>query len=188
MVLVSPFAQRERAMALARPGVDGCINKPVRRVRLLTALDTVLVGAHLDRATPVPPRPTEGQFAGSHVLLVEDNAVNQKLAETFLKRAGCSCDIAPHGRAAVDALERRRYDLVLMDCQMPEMDGFEATQEIRRRESGRTRTTIIALTAGALPEDRARALAAGMDDYLTKPVSYGALTEMLSKHLVTCSG
>jgi CheY-like chemotaxis protein len=124
--------------------------------------------------TQSPPSATLDAFTGRgiHVLLVEDNAVNRTLAERLLQKREFTVSIAVDGRQAIAATQRTEFDLVLMDIQMPEMDGFEATAEIRKREkiTGR-RTPIIALTAHALKEDRERCLSAGMDAYVTKPIS-----------------
>jgi CheY-like chemotaxis protein len=118
----------------------------------------------------------------SHVLVAEDNRVNQKLVVRLLEKLGCTVDVAHDGREAVERLQKAEYDLVLMDCQMPEMDGYQATQAIRDRErdSGE-RIPIIALTANAMEGDRERCLDAGMDDYVTKPVSRKALDAVLAK-------
>ena len=117
------------------------------------------------------------------VLLVEDNPVNLAVARKLLTRLGLDCDSAQDGREAVDAVQRNRYDVVLMDCQMPEMDGYEATQEIRVRESvtRRRRLPIVAMTANAMAGDRERCFEAGMDDYLAKPLDLGQLAEVLTK-------
>jgi CheY-like chemotaxis protein len=108
---------------------------------------------------------------GRSVLLVEDNAVNRTLAKRLLEKRGFSVSVAVDGKQAIAAVENGEFDVILMDIQMPEMDGFEATAEIRKRQShnGR-RTPIIALTAHALKEDRDRCLSAGMDAYVTKPI------------------
>ncbi|MDQ1427451.1 MAG: hypothetical protein QOK39_927 [Acidimicrobiaceae bacterium] len=106
---------------------------------------------------------------GFRVLVVEDNLVNQKVAVAILARMGFSCDIAANGFDALGSLALRRYDAILMDCQMPVMDGYEATREIRRREAGR-RTPIIAMTASAIASDREHCLEVGMDDYVAKPI------------------
>jgi signal transduction histidine kinase/ActR/RegA family two-component response regulator len=118
------------------------------------------------------------------VLVVEDNPVNQRVTAAQLRQLGCTPEIASNGRAALAALEADRYDLVLMDCHMPDMDGFEATMEIRRRERenqvGHGRLPILALTASAMAEDRDRCLAVGMDGCVTKPTSPAALRTALT--------
>jgi signal transduction histidine kinase/ActR/RegA family two-component response regulator len=122
--------------------------------------------------------------SGCRVLVVEDNSVNQRVATALLKRMGATVDVAANGREAVDASERIDYDIILMDCQMPVMDGYQATGQIRARESNRPtekRTPIVALTAHAMPGDSQRCLDAGMDDYITKPVSPKDLSTMLEK-------
>jgi signal transduction histidine kinase/AmiR/NasT family two-component response regulator len=116
------------------------------------------------------------------VLLAEDNATNQRVATFMLKALGCDVQIAPNGRLAVDAWRRGAFDLILMDCQMPEMDGFEATRAIRAAAAaGGARTPIIAVTANAMDGDRQRCLAAGMDDYVSKPMTKVALREALDR-------
>ncbi|MDX2154672.1 MAG: response regulator [Bryobacteraceae bacterium] len=119
-------------------------------------------------------------FEGARVLLAEDNSVNRLLATRLLTGFGCCVDAAVNGKEAVSLAEAGRYDLILMDCQMPELDGYEATTQLRR--SGST-TPIVALTAHALAGDRERCLSAGMNDYLTKPLSVAALLSTLSRHL-----
>ncbi|MCP9451922.1 MAG: response regulator, partial [Nitrospira sp.] len=118
-----------------------------------------------------------------HILLVEDNPVNQKVAVKMLEKLGCRVDVAGNGKEAVEAMERIRYTLVFMDCQMPEMDGFEATRIIREREGAARHTPIIAMTANAMAEDRERCLRAGMDDFLSKPVTAQTLTAVLNRWL-----
>jgi CheY-like chemotaxis protein len=115
-------------------------------------------------AAPVAPR--------FKALVAEDNSVNQRLVQRMLENIGGTVDIAVDGRQAVTLALRSDYDVILMDCFMPEMDGYEATGQIRRQqaERGSKRVPIIALTANALPTDREKCLAAGMDDYLSKPV------------------
>jgi CheY-like chemotaxis protein len=123
-----------------------------------------------------PERPLE-----AHVLLVEDNPINQEMARSMLQLLGCHSDLAENGREAVEAVARKRYDLVLMDCQMPLMDGYEATRAIRKAET--TRVPIVALTANALPGDGERCLAAGMDDYLSKPFDVHGLRRIMVRWL-----
>ena len=129
-----------------------------------------------------PPMPFAAA-QGARLLLVEDNFVNQRVALYMLNKLGYPVDVARHGREAVDMLSRSTYDLVLMDCQMPEMDGFEATRIIRDRNSTVLDhdVPVIAMTANAFPADRARALAGGMNDFLAKPVDRSVLASMLAK-------
>jgi CheY-like chemotaxis protein len=120
--------------------------------------------------------------------LVEDNSVNQEVARAMLEQFGCSVEVAGNGFEAFEATGRTRYDLVLMDCRMPEMDGFEATRRIRARETASTTTRtprlpIVALTAHVLESDRQSCLAAGMDDYLSKPFTRLQLERMLTRWL-----
>jgi len=122
------------------------------------------------------------------VLVAEDNIVNQKVSLQQLEKLGYEADVAANGLEVLEALKRRPYDLVLMDCQMPEMDGFQATQEIRRSEGDSRHTPIVALTANALEGDQERCLAAGMDGYIPKPVRMEKLAEMLARWDTTLDG
>ncbi len=116
-----------------------------------------------------------------HILLVEDNPINQKVAQRLLEKAGHSVTIASNGKEAVDLLERQTFDLVLMDVQMPEMDGLEATAVIRQQEEGTERhMPIVALTAHAMMGDREKCLEAGMDGYVTKPVQPPVLFQAMA--------
>jgi CheY-like chemotaxis protein len=136
---------------------------------------------------PAPPRQLAPAAAvhrvaeGVRVLLAEDNSVNQLVARKMLERLGATVETVSNGLRAVEALERASYDIVLMDVQMPEMDGLAATTEIRRREGNARRTPIVALTASAFPEDQAQCLAAGMDDFLAKPLVSSTLKDTLER-------
>ncbi len=149
---------------------------------------TFWVALRLPRSSNLPPAaaPREAEPVGdlrldARVLLVEDNPVNQKVALLQLERLGCRADLATNGLEAIEAYKRGEYDVILMDCQMPVMDGFEATRMLRTLEMPGRRTPIIALTAHAMKGDRDRCLAAGMDDYLAKPVERGALARTLKR-------
>jgi CheY-like chemotaxis protein len=115
------------------------------------------------------------------VLVVEDSPVNRLVAVHVLERCAFRVHVVNDGREALQALSTQRYDAVLMDCQMPDIDGYEATRELRRREKGDRHTPVIAMTAHAMTGDRERCLAAGMDDYITKPVRSQALVEVLRR-------
>ena len=123
------------------------------------------------------------QFQGNHlrVLVAEDNVVNQKVALAALERMAIRADVATNGREAVELTRTHHYDLILMDCQMPEMNGYQAATEIRRQEGPERRAVIIAMTADALPGNREQCLMSGMDDFLPKPVKLERLVEVLRK-------
>jgi PAS domain S-box-containing protein len=126
-------------------------------------------------------RPTLADFAGQRVLLVEDNPVNQKVGVKMLEKLGCRVDVAANGFEAVQMVSQLPYHIVLMDCQMPEMDGFQAARQIRSLGAFGRKVSIVALTAAATNEDRDQCLAAGMNDYLTKPVTLAGLAEALER-------
>ncbi len=141
--------------------------------------------------TPVPP--SEGPLPFHRVLLAEDNLINQAIARTMLQRVGCEVEVVLNGREACEAVERTAFDIVLMDCQMPEMDGLEATQLIRTREAegreaGRRRLPIVAVTANAMPEDRQRCLDAGVDDFVSKPYRADRLLAVMRRAVEALRG
>ena len=115
------------------------------------------------------------------VLVVEDSRVNQIVAVRMLESCGCRIDVACHGREALEMVLEKRYDAILMDCQMPELDGYDTTVALRARENGGARVPVIAMTAHAMDGDRARCLAAGMDDYISKPIRRNLLVETLQR-------
>jgi len=189
IVLLTSFGQAGHAQEAVRAGVAGYLTKPVDETDLHDCLVEVLLGEGTE------PRPLVTRHslqearpaAVSRVLVAEDNEVNQKVAVRILEKFGCRVDVADNGEEAVAACERTSYAAVFMDGQMPVLDGFEATARIREREGGGRRTPIIAMTASAMQGDRERCLAAGMDDYVTKPVSPEALEAVLQRVLTPAS-
>ena len=163
------------------PGVDIELVKPVRPSQLFDALHTLLA-SRPERVRPEEPgEPARRPASGARVLIVEDNAANLKVAVRMVERLGYRADTAGNGDEAVKVLRTVHYDAVLMDCQMPEMDGYEATRQIRREET--QRTPIIAMTASAMAGDRERCLAAGMDDYVSKPIKLHIVAAVLQRWL-----
>ncbi len=172
--------------------IDACLSKPVRQSQLWNTLATAW-SKKLHVALADPARPAsriagmKSALAGGsagwpiRVLVAEDNGVNQKVAVRMLERLGLRADVAANGRETVRMFELLPYDLVFMDCQMPEMDGYEATREIRRREGPGRHVAIIAMTADAMAGCRERCLEAGMDDFIAKPVGMEALFEVLRR-------
>lgn len=134
---------------------------------------------------PAPEPARAAPAFGARVLVAEDNAVNQRLIAKLLERLGCFPTMAGDGREALDLLAKEEFDLVLMDCQMPTLDGFEAARAIRLSEAATSaaRMPIVALTANAMRGDRERCLEAGMDDYLTKPLKRADLERTLARWL-----
>ncbi len=183
LVLMSLIGSAHDALALQARGFTGCITKPVRQTDLVDALATVMTSDTFLTTTRVDLHAVTPSPGAGRVLLVEDNPVNQRVAQRNLEKLGLAVDIASNGREALDAFRPGRFDAILMDCQMPEMDGYEATRQIRRIEGAGARVPIIALTANALKGDRETCLAAGMDDHLAKPLEPEKLRACLGRHL-----
>ncbi len=196
LMLLSSVTQRARA-AEQEKLVDAYLTKPVHEKKLLDCLCAVLGSpASGSPETLGAPLPAQARVVTSEalsetrfrmrprILLAEDNLVNQRVAVRMLQKLGCSVDVTPNGRDVLDAVRSHEYQLVLMDCQMPDVDGYEATRRLRaaEKESGR-RLPVIALTANAMPGDQERCQASGMDDYLAKPVKLSDLERVLARWL-----
>ena len=186
IILLAP-GQRSTFTSGEGSDIAACLSKPVKRSQLRDVFRALLAAAARPPAAPKPRlqavpalRPLKGKSV--RVLIAEDNQVNQKVVIKQLEKIGFKADAVANGAEALAATAKVAYDLVLMDCQMPEMDGFAATRGIRRREEEfNLHTPIVALTANALEGDRDRCLAAGMDDYLSKPVKIEQLRTMLER-------
>jgi PAS domain S-box-containing protein len=193
LVLLPSFGQRGHGEKAWQAGIAAYLQKPVRQSQLYDGLTAVM--GHSGGIEPVTPtglvtrhsmRETEVQqkderVSNIRIIIAEDVIVNQRVAMGQLRRLGYRAEPVSNGLELLKAMEKADYDLILMDCQMPEMDGFAATAEIRRREGTDRHTTIIAMTANALDGDDEKCLAAGMDDYISKPVKTEVLRQKLER-------
>ena len=189
LVLYSSIDDQPSREQLRTLGFAGQLSKPVRRAELLAAMERVLSHDALDftqrlRAIVTRDEIVEAQHRrGRLVLLVEDNPINQRVAQLYLDRAGCEVVSCSNGQEALAALEARRFDLVLMDVQMPVMDGLEATRLIREREGINQRVPIVALTASGMKEQVEECRASGMDEVMAKPIDRERLTTILDRYV-----
>ena len=196
LVLLTSHGQRGDATAAHAAGYAAYLTKPVHEAQLYECLTAVVQppaeaptpqAGRIRDHTPSSELVTRHSLAeakarvSTRILVAEDNLINQMVAARLLEKLGYRVDLVANGLEVLNALTDIRYAAVLMDCQMPEMDGFEATAEIRRREGPDDHLAIIAMTANAMAEDRDRCLAAGMDDYMSKPVQSSVLAEVLSR-------
>ena len=190
LVLVTSMGQRGDGEEARKAGIEAYLNKPVRQAQLYDMLSTVMgsdgVEDILEDGRPLVTTHTLKEAEArsrARLLLVEDNEVNQKVAARTLEKLGYRVDVSDDGEEALEAVSRTDYAAIVMDVQMPNMDGYEATAEIRRRENeaGGGHVPIVAMTANALQGDREKALAAGMDDYVAKPVRAQELGEALRR-------
>ena len=158
------------------------LSKPVKPSALFQCLSRLQHGEAKGQEVKGPsPAPSEARDVRGRILIAEDNPVNQRVARLQVRKFGYEADVVANGEEALSALERLPYSLVLMDCHMPGMDGYEATRELRRRENGARRIPVIAMTANAYASDRQNCLDAGMDDYISKPVSLEDLGQVLTR-------
>jgi len=191
LLILTSVVERGDAKKFKNLGCSAYLTKPVRQSQLLDALAEALVEVEKpgEEAEEKPSRPDiitrhslgEGVARGARILLAEDNVVNQKVAMKILEKGGHRIDAVANGREALEALHRVQYDIVLMDVQMPEMDGYAATREIRSPDSQVRNIPVIAMTAHAIKGDREKCLAAGMDDYISKPVRPKELLEIVQR-------
>jgi PAS domain S-box-containing protein len=181
LVLLTSFGQKGHGAEATKAGISGYLTKPVDEADLHDCLSEILGGPRrpvlVTRHSLREARPP----VSARILVAEDNPVNQKVAVKILERLGYRVEVADNGQEAVDACARTGYDALLMDCQMPIMDGFVATAKIREQEGEKRRTPIVAMTASAMAGDRERCLAAGMDDYVSKPISPESISEVLRR-------
>ena len=194
VIMLTSVGGRSEMRCTEGAGIEACLIKPVRHSQLLNALTTAWSRKMETACSDSAPAQNQGSIAalksalaerfGSssiRVLVAEDNVVNQRVAIRMLERLGLCVDVAANGREALELLEILPYDLVFMDCQMPEMNGYEAVREFRRREGPEHRITIVAMTAEAIAGCRERCIDAGMDDFVAKPVKLEDLIETLRK-------
>jgi signal transduction histidine kinase/CheY-like chemotaxis protein/HPt (histidine-containing phosphotransfer) domain-containing protein len=183
LLLFTSLGRREAGAEAV--GFAAHLTKPIKPSQLFDALVGALAGqlTRVDRRTPgrIEMDPAMAQRHPLRILLAEDNVVNQKLALSLLGQMGYRADVAANGLEAIEAVERQPYDVVFMDVQMPEMDGLEATREITRRWRHDQRPRIVAMTANAMQSDREMCLAAGMDDYMSKPIRVEELIAALER-------
>ncbi len=196
LVMLTPIGAQGDAERLRAAGYDAYVTRPTRTSQLVDVVSALwsikrrgVREVFVTRHTIAEARAQESAArsdaaARARVLVAEDNVVNQRVATRLLERLGCHVEVAASGLEVLKKLEAASYDLVFMDCQMPEMDGYEATREIRRREErGAGRTPIVAMTAHALPGDREKCLEVGMDDFVAKPIRRDTLAEVIDRHV-----
>jgi CheY-like chemotaxis protein len=194
VVILSSIGDTRKIKSAQRTTIDAYMVKPVRQSLLFNTLATTWAGkapmvrrTQIEQTSPAQPwatkHPRPLRFDGSHlrVLVAEDNIVNQKVAVSILEKMGVRVDVAATGREAVDMLRMLPYDCVFMDCQMPEMNGYETATEIRRQESPGRHIAIIAMTAEVLSDGRQRCLLSGMDDFIPKPIQIQTLMDALRR-------
>jgi CheY-like chemotaxis protein/HPt (histidine-containing phosphotransfer) domain-containing protein len=192
LIMMTSLGKGEHDGEIRSAGIALCLTKPVKQSRLYDAIVTVMSGNDVAGETEIPPIPAQDAVTTSstpsvpahgRILIAEDNPVNQKVLVRQLGKMGYSADAVANGIEVLQALARIDYDVVLMDCQMPEMDGYAACRQLRERENGGTHIPVIALTAHAMEGDRDKCLAAGMDDYISKPVDVEELKRKLAHWL-----
>jgi signal transduction histidine kinase/DNA-binding response OmpR family regulator len=179
IMMLTSSDQVESAALCRKMGVETYLIKPISSSDLLSSI-RLAIGLHTPASTGAPPAPgISGSALSLRILLAEDNLVNQKVAMGMLGKMGHRITLATNGLEALEQWRQGDFDLILMDVQMPEMNGLQATMQIRREEAIGTHVPIVAMTASAMSEERDRCLAAGMDDFISKPVSYKVIEQMI---------
>jgi CheY-like chemotaxis protein len=188
-VLLVPLGSRPAQNDAVNAGCSAVLTKPIKRDVLLKTLVESLASETLENAAPTAIEQRMSDIKHLRVLVAEDNLVNQKLIVHLLSKLGIAARVANNGFEALDRLREAEVDIVLMDCQMPELDGYAACRRIRAGEGGESAKSlpIIALTANALASDRDRCLRAGMSEYMTKPIDPKLLRSMLEKYAMEMS-
>ncbi len=182
IVMLTSLGQRQTLQVGQGAGLAACLSKPIKAAQLFSTLVDVVQGRKPAATAPAPPEPLpRTPHAPLRLLVAEDNAINQRVTLRLLQHLGYQPDIVSDGLQVLRAVAERRYDVVLMDIQMPEMDGVEAAREIVRRRNGSGLPRIIAMTANAMPGDRERYIEAGMDGYLPKPIELDNLASVLEQ-------
>jgi two-component system sensor histidine kinase/response regulator len=185
LVMVTSLGDLGDERELKQAGIEECVTKPIKQAQLRDCLARVLSPQTTEIPEPRATKPSEMTPIRARVLLAEDNTINQRVALLQLRRLGCTADAVANGAEAVGALRHIPYDVVLMDCQMPEMDGYQATQIIRTTPSHFQYVPIIAMTAHALAGDREKCIEIGMNDYVSKPVKTAELHAALVRWVGT---
>ncbi|MBI5685794.1 MAG: response regulator [Verrucomicrobia bacterium] len=180
LVMLSSVGQRHLTPEIREAGFSACLSKAVYASQLIQTIADAWRSISKGANVPAKPKPALPVIR-ARVLVAEDNVANQKVATRLLEKLGCRVDVAATGAEAVRLLRLLSYDIVFMDCQMPEMDGYEATREIRRQKGLNRKVPIVAMTANAMAGDREECLAAGMDDYVAKPVEMEQVIGMLKR-------
>jgi CheY-like chemotaxis protein len=186
LIAVVDVDDRTEADAVTREGFVARLNRPLTQSRLFDTIASAMFQGLAAKPADAAAPAQQVELKGLHLLVAEDNEMNQFVTEETLRRAECTCEIVSDGLQAVQAVQLKQYDAILMDCQMPVMDGLEAARQIRIHEAakpGGRRIPIIALTAEAIQGDREKCLAAGMDGYVTKPINadelFAAIRELV---------
>lgn len=182
LILLSSATQNVDVIESKQLGFSGFLSKPIKRDDLFNCIAIVLGLNNEEKTIPIVTKDRVKKSLNNKkpkILLVEDNEMNRKIVIAMLKTQNLTCDVTINGQEAYQAVLRKDYDIVFMDCQMPEMDGYQTTKKIRKQEGSSKHTTIIAMTANAMEGDKEKCIKAGMDDYIKKPIDFDAMFQMI---------